>query len=150
MMKPCDSVRIDPPGVKAEERPTPLEIVIPYTEWPLGLAAIERAAVLSAKLPAAIRLIAVHTVPYPMQFGCVAAIHANMVERLVELASRSSLTVHPQVVLARGRQEGFRSAMAARSVVLLASRRRLWKTSEERLANSLSDEGHEVGLFYVE
>ena len=149
-MKPCGAVRIDPPGVKAEECPTPLEIVIPYTEWPLGLAAVERAAMLSAKLPAAIRLIAVHTVPYPMQFGCVAAVHRNLVERLTDLSCRSSLTVHPQVVLARSRRDGFRSAMPARSVVLVASRRRPWKTAEERLANRLAEQGHEVGLFYVE
>jgi hypothetical protein len=149
-MKPHGAGRIDPLEVNSEGRQAPLEIVIPYTEWALGLAAMERAAVLAAKLPAAIRLIAVHTVPYPMQFGCPAAIHAKLVEQLVDLASHSALTIHPQVVLARSREEGFRSVMPERSVVLLASRRRPWRTAEERLASGFAGEGHEVSLFYVE
>jgi hypothetical protein len=124
--------------------------VIPYTEWPLGLTALQRAAVLAAKLPTTVRLIAVHTIPYPMQFGCPSAVHARLVEQLVDLASQSPLTVQPQVVLARSLREGFRSAMPPNSVVLLASRRRPWKTAEERLANAFIEEGHEVGLFYVE
>lgn len=149
-MKLCGALRIDPPGVKSENCTPPMEIVIPYTEWQLGVAALERAAVFAAKLPTAIRLIAVHTVPYPMPFACPAAAHAYIVEQLIDLASRSPLPVLPQVVLARSRSEGFSSAMCENSVVLMTSRRRPWRTAEERLANEFATQGHEVGLFYVE
>jgi hypothetical protein len=149
-MKPNGALWIDPPEVDLFDSPADLEIVIPYTEWALGQAAIDRAAALAAKLPAAVRLIAVHTVPYPMQFGCVAAVHANLVEQLVDLASRSPLTIHPQVVLARSRPEGFRSALPPESTVLLGTRRRLWKTSEERLGAIMAADGHKVALFHVE
>ena len=104
----------------------------------------------AAKLPAAIRLIAVHIVPYPMQFGCPAATHAHIVDQMVELASHSPMPVRAQVVLARSRSEGFSSAMSENSVVLMTSRRRPWRTAEERLANGFAEQGHEVGLFYVE
>lgn len=149
-MKPHGVVSIDPPELDSSGRQGAIEIAIPYTEWALGLAAMNRAAELASKLPAAIRLIAVHTVPYPMQFGCLAAVHAHLVEQLVDLASRSQLAVQPQVVLARSRREGFRGALAAESIVLVASRRRPWKTAEERLAAMLAAEGYKVALLYVE
>lgn len=149
-MKSHAGLRIDPPPLNGVSRPTPFEIVIPYTEWVLGVAAMERAALFAAKLPALVRLVAVHTVPYPMQFGCPAAVHAHLVEQLVDLASMSDLPAQPQVVLARSRKEGFRCALPAGSAVLIASRRRTWRTPEERLASMLADEGHNVALFYLE
>jgi hypothetical protein len=149
-MKPYGAIRIDPPGLEPFGPRETIEIVIPYTEWPLGLAAMDRAAALASRLSAAVRLIAVHTVPYPLEFGCPAAAHAHLVEQLIDLASRCPLKVEPQVVLARSRDEGFRAAMPAESTVLLAGRRRLWKTPEDRLAAVLAGEGHKVALIYVE
>ncbi len=139
-----------PPELESSGPPAALEIVIPYTEWALTQAAIERAATFGARLTAQIRLIAVHTAPYPMEFGCPAAVHANLVEKLIGLAALSRLAVRPQVVLARGRRQGFQSAMSAESTVLVASRRRPWKTSEERLAAEFAADGHKVAVFYVE
>jgi hypothetical protein len=149
-MKLQGAVRIDPPELQTFGPREAIEIVIPYTEWPLGLAAMDRAGALAAKLSATVRLIAVHTVPYPMQFGCPALVHAHLVEQLIDLASRSQLAVHAQVILARSRGEGFRAAMPSESTVLVAARQRLWKTAEHRLAAMLAGEGHKVALFYVE
>jgi hypothetical protein len=149
-MKPQGAIRIDPPELESFGFNEAIEIVIPYTEWSLGLAALDHAAVLAARLSATVRLIAVHTVPYPMPFGCPALAHAQLVEQLVDLASRSPLKVHAEVVLARGRNEGFLTSLPAESSVLLAGRRRLWETPEDRLAAMLSGEGHKVALIYVE
>lgn len=149
-MNPHGAVRIDPPELEIFGPREVIEIVIPYTEWSLGLAAMDRAAVLASRLSATVRLIAVHTVPYPMEFGCPALIHAHLVEQLIDLASRSPLTVHPQVILARSRREGFRAAMPAESTVLVAARRRFCKTDEDRLAAMLAGEGHKVALIHVE
>lgn len=149
-MKPHGAIRIDPPELETFGPREAIEIVIPYTEWSLGLAAMDRAAVLAARLSAMVRLIAVHTVPYPMQFRCPALVHAYLVEQLVDLASRSPLMVQPQVVLARSLGEGFRAAMPAESTVLVAARRRLWKTHEDRLAATLAGEGHKVSLIHAE
>ena len=149
-MKPHGAIRIDPPELEPFGPREAIEIVIPYTEWLLGRAALDRAAVLAARISTMVRLIAVHTVPYPQPFGCPAVVHAHLVEQLVDLASRSPLKVQPQVVLARNREEGFRSALSAESTVLLAARRRLWKTPEDRLAAMLAGEGHKVAVIYVE
>lgn len=149
-MKPQGAIRIDPPGLESFGPGKAIEIVIPYTEWALGLTALDRAASLAARLSAAVQMIAVHTVPYPAPFGCPAVAHAYLVEQLIDLASRSPLKVQPQVILARSRIEGFRAALRSESTVLLAGRRRLWKTAEDRLAAMLAGEGHKVAFIYVE
>jgi hypothetical protein len=141
---------MDPPALELFSASRPVEVVIPFTEWALAEATIRRAVVLAADLPVALQLIAVHTVPYPLQFGCLAGVHAILVEQLIELASDCPLPVHPRVVLARSRQDGFRSAMTERSTVLIGSRKRPWKTAEERLGDMLAEDGHQVILAHVE
>jgi len=54
-----------------------LEVVVPYTEWALADATLQRAAVLAAGLNVRVRLVAVHSVPYAVSFGCPAAVHAH-------------------------------------------------------------------------
>ena len=49
---------------------------------PVGAAVLERAIALSAGLNARVSLVAVHAVPYPLDFGCPASTHAFLVERL--------------------------------------------------------------------
>jgi hypothetical protein len=149
-MQPNGALWIDPPGLESSSPQSQIEIAVPYTEWSLGQATLARAVHLSAKLSAAVRLIAVHTVPYPLPFGCPAAAHAHLVEQLVDLASACPLTVHAQVVLSRSRQEGFRSALPAEAIVFIGSRRRLWQTAEERLAAILAADGHKVALLHLE
>jgi len=143
-------LQIDPPFIETGGQCGAVEIVVPFTEWAVTEAVMKRAAAFTAKLNASLTLVAVHTVPYPMPFGCPALVHAHLVEQLIDLASRSDLPVNPQVVMARGREEGFRHALKPESTVLLGTRRRLWKTSEERLAMALAHDGHHVALVHVE
>jgi hypothetical protein len=75
--------------------------------------------------------------------------HAHLVERLMELAGVCALPVQPQVVLARDLEEGFRFALKPSSTVLVATRRRPWRTAEERLARALARDGHKVALMHI-
>jgi hypothetical protein len=143
-------LQIDPPAMEAGSKCGPIEVVVPFTEWAVTEAVMNRAAAFTANLNASLLLIAVHTVPYPMPFGCPALVHAHLVDQLIDLASRCPLPVNPQVVLARSCEEGFRHALKPASTVLLGTRRRLWKTSEERLAAALANIGHHVALVHVE
>jgi len=126
-----------------------LEIVIPFTGLQTTGAALERAATLTAGLNARVLLVAVHTLPYPMQFACPSAVHAHLVEQMKDLAKLCLLPVYPQVVLARDREEGFRFALKPSSTVLVATHRHFWRTSEERLARFLARDGHKVALMHV-
>jgi hypothetical protein len=150
MMHTRGELQIDPPALEIGGQCAPIEIVIPFTEWAVTEAVLTRAVAFAEKLNASLTLIAVHAVPYPMSFGCPALVHAHLVEQLVDLASRCPLPVNSQVVLARSRQEGFRYALKPESTVLLGTRRRLWKTPEQRLAAALANDGHHVALVHVE
>jgi len=123
--------------------------VIPYTEWSVTDALLKRAGELTAGLNAKVSLVAVHTTPYPATFGCPASVHAHLVDQLVDLAGRCPLPVTPQVVLARSREEGFQFVLPPQATILVGSRKRPWRTSEERLAHTLARDGHKVVLVHV-
>jgi len=141
--------RIDPDCLNAGEMGSEVEVVVPFTGLEMTAAALERAVVLTAGLEVRVLLIAVHTLPYPGPFVCPALVHAQLVEQLMELACDSPLPVQPQVVMARDRMEGFRYALKSGSTVLLASRRGILKTQEEKLAHGLAQAGHKVVLLHV-
>jgi hypothetical protein len=141
--------RIDPDCLNAGEKGSELEVVVPYTGFETTAAALERAGALTAGLDAKVLLLAVHTLPYPSPFVCPAMVHAHLVEQLMELASHCPLAVQPQVVLARDRMEGFRFALKSGSTVLVATRRGILRTQEEKLAHALAEDGHKVALLHI-
>jgi hypothetical protein len=149
-MQASGKLRIDPKNLETGGAGAEIEIVVPYTERALTEAVLKRATVLAAGLKAAIRLVAVHAIPYPQPFHCPTALHAHLVEQLVDLASRCPLSVDPQVVLARYRDDGFRHVLKPASIVLVGARKRFWPTREEKLARSLARDGHQVALLYLE
>jgi hypothetical protein len=138
------------PGSLEECGGVPLEIVVPYTEWSLAKSVLQRAVALTAGLQVRIKLIAVHTSPYPATINCPAMVHAHLVQQLINLADGCPLAVDPQVVLARYWDDGFRYTMKPNSTVLIGTRTRLWRTHEETLAAALAREGHQVALIHVE
>ena len=149
-MRTQAGLHIDPGALAAGPGARELEVVVPYTEWALAEATLQRAAVLAAGLNVRVRLVAVHSVPYAVSFGCPAAVHAHLVEQLVDLASRCQFPVEPQVVMARGWVEGFQYALHPDSTVLVGTRKHFWRTREESLARDLERDGHSVVLIHVE
>jgi hypothetical protein len=149
-METCDRLRIDPGSLETNGFAGEIDVVVPYTEWSVTDALLKRAVAFTAGLNAKLTLVAVHTVPYAEPYGCPAAVHAHLVEQLVDLASRCPLPVNPQVVLARGRAEGFAYVLKPESIVLLGARKHWWRTGEERLARTLARDGHKVVLLHVE
>ena len=148
-MKTRGELSIDPGSIAADHPTEKMEIVVPYTEWAVTDALLRRAGGLTAGLNAHVTLVAVHTVPYPATFGCPTAVHAHLVEQLVDLAGRCPLPVTPHVVLARDREEGFLYMLPSQATVLVGSRKRPWRTAEERLARTLARDGHKVILVHV-
>ena len=142
-------LRIDPGTIDAGVGAAEIEVVIAHTEWSTTAALLKRAGELLAGLPARIMLVAVQAVPFPAPLSSAAASHAHLVGQLADLATQSTLPVMPQVVLARGREAGFRFALKAESTVLVGSRKAFRQTSEERLARALANDGHKVALLHV-
>jgi hypothetical protein len=149
-MHTSGELRIDPGQLGADAFNGELEIVIAYTDPDLARALLCKALALTAGLQARISLVAVHTVPFPADLRCQASTHAFLVDQLTAMAADCPLPVNPQVVLARSREEGFRYALRAGSTVLVGTHRRIWPTSEERLARKLVLDGHKVALLHIE
>ena len=148
-MRTLTQLRIDPGTPGNEGANAEIELAIPYTERYLAAAVLERALALSAGLNARISLVAVHATPYPADFGCPAATRDFLVERLTELAGRCDLPVTAEVVMARSHEEGFRYALHRAATVLVGTRRRPWRTVEEKLARKLARDGRQVVLIRV-
>ena len=148
-MRTRGELRIEP-GALEQPSDAELELVVPYTVPTMARAVLARAQGLTVGLNARISLVAVHTVPYATTFGCPSSTHAFLVEQLVELSAECTLPVNAQVVLARSRDEGLQYALKPGSIVLMGSRRRRWRTLEERLARKLADGGNKVVLIYVD
>ena len=149
-MQSRGELRIDPGQLGTDAFSGELELVVPYTDLELARTLLRKAAALTAGLQARISLVAVHAVPFPADFRCPMSTHTFLVDQLLDLAAECPLPVNPQVVLARSREEGFRYALRPGSTVLVGSHRRLWRTSEERLARALVADGHKVALLHIE
>lgn len=148
-MKERGELRIDS-GTLEWSADGELEFVVPFTVPMVTRAVLARAETLGRALNIRIQLVAVHAVPYATTYGCPSSTHAFLVEQLVALSADCSLPVDAQVVLARSREDGLRYALKAGSTVLLGTRRRPWRTTEEQLARKLAADGHNVVLVYVE
>jgi hypothetical protein len=148
-MRTLGHLQIDPGALESAGN-MEMEIVVPYTEWSLTSAALQRAVMLSAGLNVRIHLVAVHTTPYAAGVGCPALVHAHLVDQLIDLAGSCPIPVNPQVVLARDWDDGFRYVMKPESTVLIGTRRHLWRTQEEKLAQALAREGHQVILLHID
>jgi hypothetical protein len=127
-----------------------LEFVTPYTDWRLTNAVLERVGTLVRGLDATVKLVAVHTSPYPAPMASSIPPHAYLVEQLAGLAEKRPFTVKPQVVLARYWDEGFRYVLSPRSTVLMGTWKRPWRTREEKMARALVAEGRDVTLLRIE
>jgi hypothetical protein len=148
-MKTRGRLSIDPGTLASDGCAGKMEIVVPFTEPDLTKAVLDRAVALGAGLNLRVFLLAVHTVPYPAQFGCPSSVHSFLVEQLVELCSRCPIPVDAQVVLARTRDDGFRHALKPESTILIGTRKRFWRTSQELLARRLAADGHNVALLHI-
>jgi hypothetical protein len=142
-------LQIDPADLAGDTFAGEIELVVPYTDPETTRIVLNRAIGLTAGLNARIFLVAVHAVPYPSPFVCPTAVHAFLVEQLLDLAQGCSVPVAMQVVLARTREDGFRHVLRAEATVLVGTHRHFWRTSEERLARMLVDDGHKVVLLHV-
>ena len=117
-----------------------LDLVVPFTTPELTRAALKAAERLGAGLHAAIRLLKVQVVPFPMQQSPV---QLGFLKRQLE-AFRSELPLSARIVLARDYEADLMRALRPDSIVVLASKRRLWRTRNEWLAASLRRAGHRV------
>lgn len=121
-----------------------LDLVVPFTTPELTRSAVEAADRMGAGLNAAIRLVKVQVVPFPMDLSQSPVYIDFLKEQLTQF--KTELPAAGEIRLAREFQPGLEGTLTSDSLVILATKARPWKTRTERLAASLRHNGHNVIL----
>ncbi len=123
-----------------------LDVVVPFTTPELTQNALDEADKLAGQLNGRIRVIAIQTVhiALPLDHPPVSSDHLE--GRIRKLLSRAP--AHGEIYLVRDPEQTWAKLLRARSLIAIASRKRPWRTREERLARMLERNGHEVVLSY--
>ena len=119
----------------------PLDLVVPFTVPRLTEIALRAAHRLGAGLDAAVRLVKVQVVPFPLDLRFSPVPVDFLEEQLRSLFGEGDSV---EIRLAREFEEGLRGALRYRSMVVLATNKRPWRTRTERLAESLRKAGYTV------
>ena len=118
---PTDSTRNVPvPALRQT-----LDIVVLYTSVKLAAAALERAEELAQGMELRVRLVCTLIVPYPLPVEQPQVNLEHLKSELEKVSQRYCLEIHGEIVLARDMQTALKSALKPKSIVVLASRRRL-------------------------
>ena len=124
-----------------------LQVVVPVFRTPEETtAALEFAATLSEGLNWSVRLVDVQAVPFHCTLELPPINREFSESRLQALAAAVDVPVRADLVYARAWDEGFDRLLRPESLVVLATRKRFWKTAEERLAARLTRQGHHLIL----
>jgi len=124
----------------------PLRLMVPYTDPATARGALAAAGGLARGLDASIALVAVQVLPFPAPFYCPSSVREHLEGQLAALARECPAPVDAVVVLARDLEEGYLEVLEPGVTVLIATRRRWWRTREEKLARALTRAGNKVVL----
>jgi hypothetical protein len=125
-----------------------LWVVIPYTSPELTQAALRHAGVCT-DLNVHVSLVDIQVVPFPCALTQPPVDKNFSRRRLCDLLAQSGLPGRADVVYARDWLEGFRRMLQPQSLVILATKKRWWRTREDKLARALLKAGHQVMLLHV-
>jgi hypothetical protein len=126
-----------------------LDVVVPFTTPELTVAALRVADSLGDGLHTEIRLLRIQVVPYPLDLRrppVPAGFLKQQLESLCRLAGQHNAQVQYDIRTARDLASALRDALKDGSLVVLATRRRPWRTRSERLATILREDGFNVLL----
>ena len=131
--------------------PACLPVVIPHTSPDLTAAALRSVQPLVTGLEAAVTLMAVQVVPYPLFLDRPDVDPGRLAADLDDLASACDFPVRVVIVVARERTSALQQAIPKGTLVVIPTRpRRWWRTTEKRLAGALRRNGHTVTLLSLE
>jgi hypothetical protein len=133
-------------AVEQERHQAELDLVVPFTTPELTRSALNAADRMGGELNASLRLVKVQVVPYPLQIDQPPVYLEFLKNQLDQF--RSELPMTNEVRLSREAETGLLGALKCDSIVVLATRRRPWRTRNERLAAKLRRAGHKVVLIY--
>ena len=119
----------------------PLDLVLPFTTPRLTESALRAAHRLGAGLDTVVRVVKVQVVPFPLDLR-YSPVPVDFLE--AQMRSLCGERDAMEIRLAREFEDGLRGTLRYRSMVVLATGKRPWKTRTERLAESLRHAGYTV------
>jgi hypothetical protein len=125
-----------------------LRVVVPYTTPDFTRAALRHAGVCT-DLDVQVCLVDIQVVPFPCPLDQPPINKEFSEQRLQELLRESGLPGRTAVLYTRDWLEGFRKVLEPGSLVIVAYQKRWWRTSEDKLARTLMNAGHDVMLVPV-
>jgi hypothetical protein len=129
-------------AARDETPPAPLDVVIPVTTPELTRAGIKAAERLAAGLYAQVRLVRIQIVPYPLQLGRPPVPVDFLQEQLHTYGS--VLSLKREIRLARDFEPALIGALRPGSLVIIAAKKRRWRTANEQMAAALQRAGYSV------
>jgi hypothetical protein len=128
----------------------PLNIVVPYTTPKLTRSALNLAAAYAGDLRAQVKLVFAHVVPYPLNLEEPNIQSGSIAKRIKREICCIQYPISVEIIFARDKNEALRSAVPAGSLVLLATEKHWWRTSEEKLAGALVRTGCNVTIVILQ
>ena len=126
-----------------------LSVCVPYTTSVMTRVALKGVVALTRNLGAHVSLVAVQVVPFPLPLDRPAISPSFFEQELRTVVRGIEVPVDTQVIIARDREVGFDRAISPGSLVVLATRKRWWPTSQAKLARLLARVGHSVALLEI-
>ena len=126
-----------------------LEVVVPFTDASGTLAAMSVATQLAQDLDARINLLALQAVPYGLELTRPAIALGWLEERLRALAAKVAINTRVDIILCRDTRWALRQALTPHSLVVIGVKRCWWRTRDQKLAEMLRLDGHEVISAYL-
>jgi hypothetical protein len=127
--------------------PGVLDIVVPFTTPRLTRLALREAQELTSKLPSRIRLLRMLTVPYPLDLR-YPPVALDVLRDQTRQVARGIAAGEVVLFLTRDAEQTLLKMMRPGSIVVIASKKRWWRTAEERLQRMCERNGHQVALIY--
>lgn len=142
-------------GYGESGRPEPLDmatgvlwLVVPYTTPELTGAALRHAGVCT-DLDVHVSLVDVQVIPFPCPLSQPPVNKKFSEQRLQALFSECGVPGNIAVVYTRDWLEGFKQVLEPGSLIVIATKKRWWRTREEKLARALMNAGHQVMVLPV-
>ena len=126
-----------------------LRVFVFCTSGELAQRALAEAAVLLRNLDVHISLLAVEVVPFPLPLERPAVAPEFLERKLRAIAGAIEARVDVQLVFARELYEAMEQVLPSPSLVIMATKKRWWPTSEVKLTRRLGRAGHSVALLTV-
>ena len=133
--------------VAAAVEAAPLDIVVPYTTPELTRLALRKAGELSAHMPSAIRVLRMQRVPFPLQLNQCPVSIESLRDQTGRIAQDTAAT-EVKIFLTRDPDETLMNELQPGSIIVIASKKRWWRTAQERLKQNCARRGHHVTLIY--